>query len=114
MSEKQEKIKKNDLPEAVNLAKDKGIKIIKLSNSDGDFYIKKPQKEEIKQLLDAAGRDRTKFSALMENQIKRSMLYPTLEEFEKILAEKPGLFASLYGEVLSYTGLNEDFLSEEI
>lgn len=91
MNEKQEKAKQNDLPEAVASAKEKGLKIIKLYNSDGDFYIKKPQKEEIKQLLDSAGRDRAKFSALMENQIKRSMLHPSLEEFEKILEKKPGL-----------------------
>ncbi|OHD14396.1 MAG: hypothetical protein A2086_03365 [Spirochaetes bacterium GWD1_27_9] len=106
--------KNKEIPQIVIDAKNRGRKIIKLSNRLGDFYFAKLTKPEVRRVISSAGNSREKFSALMKNQIKKSIIYPKVEEFETLLKNKPGLFAPMYSEILDKTGISEKFTVEAV
>ncbi len=102
------------LPEKVKLAKEKGTKILLLTNDSGDFYFKKPGEKEIMANLDLAAGNKGKFAALMKNNIRQLIIFPELEDFNKILEDKPGIFVALYNELYGSLGLTENFTAKEL
>lgn len=104
----------SDLPKEVVEAKEQGKKVIQLSSDGYDFYFSKPTTRDIKRMLDKAGKNSGNFSTLMENHVNQSMLYPSQEEYDRIVEKKPGIFAALYNNILEITGMNESFLVTEL
>ncbi len=104
-----------DIPKEVIDLKNKGIKIIKLTSEEyGDFYLRKPNKEELKLLFSKIAKDRNSMVNVMESFVREWIVYPARQEFEKILENKPGIFLPMFDELTKRMGLDANFESEEI
>ncbi|MBN2544586.1 MAG: hypothetical protein JXB50_02235 [Spirochaetes bacterium] len=105
---------KEKLPKDVLQAKEKGFQVIALESSDVTFYFRKPTSVEIKRFFDEVANERGKLGSRMDSLVRSCRLYPSSEEYEKLLSDKPGLFVSIYNAIQEELGFNDSFLLKKL
>lgn len=104
----------NKLPKEVLQAQEKGLPVMMLETPDMTFYFRKPTSVEIKQFFDEVAGERSKLGSRMDKLVRNCRLYPSAEEYEAILRDKPGLFVSLYNTIQDELGITESFLLKKL
>ena len=106
--------KKPQLPGAVQKAKDKGIAIIVLTDSDTEeeFYFKKPARPDMSRFMAKAARQ--KVAQAVDELVTTTILSPSTEELRLLTKEQPGLMYTLNNALQSELGINRDFTVKKL
>lgn len=103
-----------NLPKEVIIAKEKGYEVLVLEDAETTLYFRKPTAVEIKQFFDEVANERGKLGSRMDKLVRNCRLYPSAEDYETMLRNKPALFVSIYNSIQEEIGLNESFLLKKL
>lgn len=104
-----------NLPEEVKKAKENGDKILVLSGENGEkLYFKKPTAIYGDMVFDRLTTNTGSKSSLMREIVLGLVIFPTKLELKKQFDTQPFLHVAISNKIFEGTGMNKDFLVEEL